>query len=261
MNKAVITLAGGRYLPGAAVQAMELKALGCDWPHIVFTVPGDEVPKAYRRLFLDLDVEMREITSYLGHPWTAKTSAVMAMKDTEVLFLDSDNILMVDPEVIRLNPRYQAAGSMFWKDFGSLEANHPLYKFCGLEPKSEDATAQESGQLMLHTGRCEKALSAMHEVNKNWREIYETTRGDKEIWQLVWAKTGHPFVWGSEEIDIILDDQGHGRAIIQKLDSRACCHHRVHAKFSLTEDNWWRPGIPNSIRWFEHLEFIRSKVL
>ena len=259
MNKAVVTLAGGSYLPGAAVQAMELKSIGCDWKHILFTVPGDEVSKAYRRLFLDLDVEIREVTGYLGHPWTAKRNAIQSLKNTDVMFLDADNILTIDPEIIRLDPKYQETGSVFWRDFGTMPADHILYSLCGVEPREE--IEQEAGQLLINTERCASALSALATLDLRWEEIYPHVRGDKDMWRMAWIKTGTPWIWGSQEIGIILDDLGHGRAIIQKWGQRDACHHRVHCKFSLTGDNWWRSGIPNSLRWFEHLEVIRSKVL
>lgn len=259
MNKSVITLAGGSYLPGAAVQAMELKAIGCDWPHVLFTVPGDEISRPYRRLFSDLDVEIRQITGYLGHPWTAKRNAIQQMPKTDVLFLDADNIPLIDPEIIRLDPRYQNTGSIFWRDFETMPANHPLYALCGVEGREQQA--QEAGQLMINTERCAMALDCLAALDANWKEIYEITRGDKDMWRMAWLKSWTPWEWGSPDIGIILDDSGNGRVITQKWGVREIFHHRVHAKFSLEGDNWWRPGIPNSLRWLEHLEAIRSKVL
>lgn len=252
--KTVITLSGGSYLLGAAVQAMELRHLGCDWRHVVYTVPGDEVSDGYRRVFDQLGSEVREVKSYKGHPWTAKTNAVIETGG-EVLFLDSDNIPLIDPEVIRLDGRYRSKGAVFWRDFETMEVHHPLYHLCGVTPLTQQA--QEAGQLLIDVDVCGRELATMDELNDRWNMIYPCTRGDKDMWRMAWMKCGTQWEWASPDIGILLDNTGHGRAIIQKWGDRPAFHHRVHAKFT-AKDNWWQPGLP--LRWFAHIDHILSRL-
>ena len=255
-NKAVVTLAGGKYLAGAAVQLMELRHLGCDWDYHLLTVPGDEVPDSYRVLFASMGVQIREVSDYLGHPWTAKCSAIRELIDTDVLFLDSDCIPLVNPEVLRLDPRYQKAGSIFWRDFGVIRRDNILHGLLGVAPFEDFET--ESGQILINTRRCRAGLDAMREINLRWEEIYAKVHGDKDTWHFAWKKAGLTWEWGSSNIGIILDDHGHGRAIIQKWGDQPVFHHRCHAKFSVTGDVWHQAGLP--LRWLEHLEAVKSRV-
>jgi len=256
MNKAVITLAGGRYLAGAAVQLMELRYLGCEWPYHVFNIPGEEIPDGYRRFFARMGVEILEVPDYMGHPWTAKRSAIAQFPDTEVLFLDADNIPLINPEFIRQDARYQRTGTVFWRDFGTTQPDHMVWNMLGLEPKVE--IEQESGQLLIDTGRCAAGLAQLRVWDLNYIEHYKILHGDKDMWRFAWAKVGLPYEWGSPDLDFIMDNGGSVRVMIQKWDGHQVFHHRVHSKLSIDGDNFWRVGIP--LRYFEHLEYVKSIV-
>lgn len=254
VEKMIVTLAGGPYLLGAAVQVMEARALGIQWPHLVFTLPGED-PGPYRRFFREHDVEVREVRGYEGHPWTAKTDAVLQAGAHHVLFLDADVLPLVHPDRLLENEGYQQTGALFWRDFGDSSPHHLLWRHCGVTPRAE--WEMEAGQILIDTDRCLRPLAEMRILNKAWPELYQITHGDKDVWRMSWHRARQPWAWASEEIRIHLDDAGLGRAIIQLLGDEPAFHHRCHAKFTLGE-NWWRPGIPNSLRWLEHVEKIRD---
>ena len=254
MEKAVVTVAGGRYLLGAAVQALELKETGCTWPHILFTLPGEDLGP-FKSFFDYHGTTVREVNGYLGHPWTSKTNAVIQAKADHVLYMDADNLATIPPDDLIADSRYHATGAIFWPDFNTMEPDHLLWEVCGVHGRREREA--EAGQLMIDTGRCRNALGEMDTLNRRWKSIYSVTHGDKDVWRMAWHRAGQEWSWGSDDLNIYLDDKGHGRAIVQRLGDRPAFHHRVHAKFSL-HDNWWRPGIPNSLRWFSHLEYIKD---
>jgi hypothetical protein len=255
-EKIIVTLAGGRHLLGAAVQVLESRALGNPWPHVVFTLPGED-PGAYGRFFLEHDVELREVRGYEGHPWTAKTDAVLQAGARHVLFLDADVLPLVHPDRLLEVEGYRATGALFWRDFKAAAPDRPLWAYCGVSPRPE--WEMEAGQILIDTERCLRPLAEMRMLNKNWRELYRITHGDKDVWRMSWHRAGQPWAWASEKIRMHLDDAGRGKAIEQLLGDDLVFHHRCHAKFTLG-DNWWRPGIPNSLRWFEHVERVREWV-
>ncbi len=256
MTKAVVTLAGGdKYLPSAAVQALELRAIGCDWPHIVFTLPGEYLGR-YHKFFLDHGSEVREVTGYEGHPWTAKTNAVVQAGAETVLFLDSDCLPLIDPDDLLEDDGFKLTGSMFWRDFGIANPDSRLWKFCGVEPQHEFEF--EAGQILLNIPRCGDALETMLGFNKRWQEAYALTHGDKDVWRMAWHRSKTPWAWASPNISIYMDDTGAGRAIVQSLGDKPAFLHRVHSKFSLEGDNWFRTGVPNAARCLHHLEYLRE---
>jgi alpha 1,2-mannosyltransferase len=254
-KKEVITLAGGKYLAGAAVQVMELRHLGCDWPYTLFTLPHDEFPDGYRKLFGLLGVTVRLIKD-LGHPWTAKRLAIQQFPDTDVLFLDADNIPLINPEIIRSDRRYQESGSVFWRDQNIMSKDHPVYAKCGVEPREE--FEMESGQLLINTRKCAAGLEQVGIMDETWWEYYSMIHGDKEQMRLSWNKVGLPVEWGSREIEVLRDDHGNQMALIQRWGDIPAFHHRSCCKMKIEGDNWWRVGQP--LRWFEHLETVRRVV-
>lgn len=252
-NPVAVTLAAGRYLPSAYIQAMELRFHGCTWPHILFHLPGEEIPPLFRQLFRELNVEIRVVEDYLGHHFTAKRSIFQMFPAQEVLFMDADNIPLMNPEIIRASPEFQAAGSMFWRDMERMTTDDFRYPLMGLDPVED--FAQESGQLLLHTGKCARALESLRTWDvANWREMYAKVNGDKDFWRLIWLKTGTPWVWGSARLDVLMAE--HNLVLEQYFGDKKAFHHRCLSEFDMTT-NWWRPGIP--LRFFQHLEYLHSR--
>lgn len=170
-------------------------------------------------------------------------------------FVDVDVLPLIHPDRLLENEGFQKTGALFWRDFKTSPPDHPLWNYCGINPRPE--WEMEAGQILIDMERSLNPLAEMRALNKNWRELYGLTHGDKDVWRMSWHRARQSWEWASEDIHIHLDDAGLGRAIIQFLGETPAFHHRCHAKFTFG-DNWWRPGISGSLRWFEHVESIRT---
>ena len=83
-----------------------------------------------------------------------KSVAIMLSTFEELLFLDSDNIAVQNPEVLFSNERYKTAHCLFWKDFWDADWAPDAPEILGVAEDRMPAYSLESGQMLLHKGKC-----------------------------------------------------------------------------------------------------------
>jgi hypothetical protein len=119
--------------------------------------------------------------------WQSKPYAILHSRFREVLFLDADNVPVVNPEFLFETPQYQKTGAIFWPDFPSASEDPAVvWKCCGLERPG--ASEFESGQILVDKDRCWQAMRLALWFNEHSDLFYKYIHGDKETFHLAFHK-------------------------------------------------------------------------
>jgi hypothetical protein len=118
--------------------------------------------------------------------WELKPYAILHCPFREVLYLDSDNVSLVNPDFLFGTAQYQETGAIFWPDFGRLKADRSIWHLTGVPYRDEPEF--ESGQIVVDKERCWKPMLLtmwMNEYSDFW---YRHIHGDKETFHMAWRK-------------------------------------------------------------------------
>jgi predicted GH43/DUF377 family glycosyl hydrolase len=198
-GRGVVTCAGGvKYLTCAWVQMALLRRLGCTLPIEVWYLGEDEGDTQWIDLVRPLGVECVnafEVRHQHPHPrlggWQAKAYAVLHSRFQEVLFLDADNVPVVDPSFLFASPEYRETGALFWPDTAVLSRARQAWRVFGVPFRPEYAF--ESGQLLIDKRRSWQALQLCDWYNRHSDFFYQFVHGDKDTFHFAWHRLDQPF--------------------------------------------------------------------
>lgn len=128
-----------------------------------------------------------------------KTAAVLNSRFAEPLLLDSDNIPVIDPELLYKSSTYQEFGTLFWPDISRSRPNNPMWSITNTQCRM-DEYEQESGQLIVDKRKYFYHLQLAHWFNNAHGDYYnEFLLGDKDMFRFAWhalkTKYGSPQKW------------------------------------------------------------------
>jgi hypothetical protein len=130
----------------------------------------------------------------LGSPFALKALAIYhsASKYEHVLWMDSDNLPLVDPAQLFTTEEYQQKGDMFWPDlwnegFVSPEIYDVLTEGAVSPSKVADS---ETGQILINTCRHQDVLEYALLLNEHFEVTYQYMLGDKDTFRLAYALAG-----------------------------------------------------------------------
>lgn len=233
-GRGIVTCAGGiKYLTCAWVLIKMLRRLACTLPIEVWYLGEDEGDRDWIDLVRPLGVECIDAQRVAQlHPharlggWESKSYAILHSRFQEVLFLDADNVPVVDPTYLFDCEPYREIGSVFWPDTPIMPPTAKAWEVFGVPYREEREV--ESGQLLIDKGRCRKALSLCDWYNQHSDFFYQYVYGDKDTFRFAWHRVGQPFVmvpyahrpipYGLRQFD------PSGQPLFQ---------HRIHDKWSL----------------------------
>lgn len=236
-----IVIAGGgrRYFPSTYLSVRKIRHLGCKLPIQVWYLGSNEMDPHMMRVLADFgDVECidaREVAKTIPARilcgWELKLYATAFSSFEEVLFLDADNAPVIDPTFIFDEPLYQEYGCIFWPDYDCWILDEGVFRVFGIPPRRE--TAFESGQYLIHKGRCWQELMMSWWYAEYSDFTFGHVYGDKECFHLGWRKLGkdygiipHPPGWEC------------GHTIVQfSPDRRILFLHRCQDKWRLDGAN------------------------
>jgi len=145
--------------------------------------------------------DMGSANSYLSKPY-----AIAYSQFDQVLFLDSDNFPIKDPNYLFETPEFQSNSAIFWKDFWSPKRNDYVltedslvWELLGIDTKTSRANQEmemESGQLVIDRRKSVPALQALMFLTQTfseWLEPLVLVWGDKDLFRLAWHMTKSPF--------------------------------------------------------------------
>ncbi|HYG35988.1 MAG TPA: hypothetical protein VEC99_14455, partial [Clostridia bacterium] len=191
----VICGGGPRYFTNAWVCIQMLRRHGCDLPIELWHLGSREIDQEMKTLVRSLNVECvdalklrRKHPARILHGWSLKPYSILHCRFREVLFLDADNVPVVNPEFLFETPQFQATGAIFWPDygFGSSKKGAAIWRSCGLRVPHEQEF--ETGQILVDKERCWQALNLTMWFNENSDFYYQHVHGDKETFHLAFRK-------------------------------------------------------------------------
>lgn len=210
-GRGIVIAAGGPKLQiNAWVCLRMLRHLGCRLPIQCWYLGADERHAAWEQLVAEDAVECLDAHAVRErHPhqrlfgWELKPYAIAHSPFQEVLFLDADNVPVVDPTYLFDQPEYRAVGTMFWPDFGRLDRDRLAWRVFGDIPYRDEPEV-ESGQLLIDKSRCWRALALCHAYMQHSHDFFfHHVHGDKEVFHLAWRKLEQPYVMPSRGIDAL----------------------------------------------------------
>jgi len=201
----VIAAGGDKYFTNAYVCVSMLRKLGCELPIQLWYLGPDEMTKEMQELVLHLNVTLVDAFEVRKqHParrlsgWELKPYSIAYSPFEEVMYLDADNVPVVDPTYLFDTPEYKATGSIFWPDYGRLESFREIWRLCNIPYRDEPEF--ESGQIVINKAKAWKALQLTIYMNNHSDFYYRHIHGDKETFHMAWLKLNQPYSMPSKEI-------------------------------------------------------------
>jgi len=195
-GRGIVICGGGvKYFTNAWVCINMLRRLGCTLPIQLWFLGEKEMDQRMKELLMPLDVECVDAFEVRkSHPvrllsgWVLKPFAILHAPFREILFLDADNVPVVNPEFLFNTAEFRASGALFWPDYLGAKSKKaaPIWRSCGLRRPSEPEF--ETGQIVLDKQRCWSALYLTMWFNENADFYYQYLHGDKETFHLAFRK-------------------------------------------------------------------------
>jgi ADP-heptose:LPS heptosyltransferase len=245
-----IVIAGGgvSYFTCAWVCIQMLRRLGCSLPIEFWHLGEREMDEERSKLLADLSVKCidacevrKKFPARMMRGWELKPYSILHSSFSEVLFLDADNVPVVDPSFLFDTPEFRNSGAVFWPDFepsGQGKAA-PIWKSCGMRPPREREF--ETGQILVDKHRCWRALRLSLWFNENSDFYYRYLYGDKETFHLAFRKLRQPYSLVPHPIDPLSNTMCQ-----HDFEGRRIFQHRNRDKWDLLLHNREIKGF-----WFE----------
>jgi hypothetical protein len=256
-GRGIVICGGGvRYFTNAWVCINMLRNRGCSLPIELWHLGAHEMTETMRNLVQPLGVvcvDALEIAKTypvrrLGG-WQSKPYAILHSRFREVLFLDADNVPIMNPEFLFDAPQYQQTGAIFWPDFPSSSEEPAIaWQSCGL-PRPGLAEF-ESGQIVVDKDRCWGAMRLALWFNEHSDFYYQHVHGDKETFHLAFHKLKQPYGYVPTPVHRLP-----GTMCQHDFEGRRVFQHRNTDKWNLFLRNRRVPDF-----WFEEecLDYIRD---
>ncbi|CAF1301982.1 unnamed protein product [Adineta steineri] len=174
-----------------------LRWMGCRLPVEVFMHPGELTADEIREFETVPGVTVRilkhnisQINSKTGS-FAIKPASILHSSFEHVLWLDSDNIAVRDPEYLFDLPHYTRSTAMFWPDFWFTPGKNAIWKVLDV-PCITGEYEQESGQILINKRLAWKALNLALYLNLD-HTISRVLYGDKDTFRFSWKVLDVPF--------------------------------------------------------------------
>jgi hypothetical protein len=259
-GRGVIINGGGvKYFTCAWVCLNMLRRTGCELPVEVWHLGRGEMDEEMQELLKPLNASTRDAyTTARTYPvrrlfgWELKPYAMIHSSFQEVLFLDADNVTLVDPDFLFETEEYKKEGAIFWPDFGRLAKTRAIWDICGVPYRDEPEF--ETGQIVVDKKRCWEALQLTMHLNEHSDFYYKHIHGDKDTFHMAWHMVGQKYAMPSRGIHAL-------RATMcqHDFDGRRIFQHRNMDKFRLSGGNAKIKGFEEEDECFRFVEDLKSR--
>lgn len=245
-GRGIVVCGGGeRYFACAWVLIRMLRWLGCTLPIELWYLGALELDQRMRRLVEPYGVSCIDGRRHrqLNHrlDWSQlrgrgfggfelKSYAVLHSGFKEVLYIDADNVPVVDPTFLFDTPEYARDGALFWPDYGRLERSRDIWAVCKVPYRDEPEF--ETGQLLVDKARHLAPLQLAFFYNAHSDFYYRHIYGDKDTFHLAFRRLGHRYAMPTTAIHPL------DYTMCQHdFDGRRIFQHRNLAKWRLRSPN------------------------
>lgn len=257
-GRGIVLCSGGvKYFTNAWVCIRMLRQHGCGLPVEVWHLGRKEMDRRMEALLAPLGVRCVNARQMMNrHPmrnplgWELKSYALLHTRFREILFLDSDNVAVRNPEPLFETPEYLRTGAIFWPDYRRLGRRRPIWKFCGVPYRDEPEF--ESGQMVIDKERCWRALNLAFWYNDHSEFFYQHVHGDKETFHMAWRKLDLPYAMPTRPIHPL-----EGTMCQHDFSGRILFQHRNLRKWQFFGENPRIAGFQFEEDCLRHLEELR----
>lgn len=198
-GRGIVMCGGGpSYLPPAWVCINMLRKLGCELPIQLWHLGADEMDDCARRLLGSRGVDCVDATLVRKrHPtrlmggYELKPYSILHSPFREVLFLDADNVPVMNPEFLFETPEYKRTGVILWPDIRRWKRTNPIWRFTDLP--YQRGWESESGQMVFDKERCWRPLALAQWLNEHSDFYYQYILGDKDTFTIAFRKLSQPY--------------------------------------------------------------------
>jgi hypothetical protein len=205
-GRGAVIVGGGKYFPSVYVTVRALRHVGWSLPiQVYYFGSDDEMPAAWQELLAPFDVQCIDLddpATPFAFPdgfepelsadrgWTAKVRALLACPFEEALFLDADSYPCRNPDLLFDVPSYRDTGAIFWHD----HPDDPRLNWQAFRVTPAPGSSIEAGQLLVHKGKCWRALNLGWWYASQHAATFRWGYGDKHVcFQVPWAKLGQKY--------------------------------------------------------------------
>ncbi|KAF8494303.1 mannosyltransferase putative-domain-containing protein [Gautieria morchelliformis] len=110
-----------------------------------------------------------------------KAQSIVECEWAEVIYLDSDNLPAIDPELLFEAPNYKRLGVYFTPDYWKTSASNPIWHIIGVQCRDE--WEQEAGQIIVDKRRHLDAMLLSLYMLTDWRFWFYFSDGDKDVFR------------------------------------------------------------------------------
>jgi len=198
-GRGIVMCAGGQsYFTCAWVCINVLRRLGCTLPIEMWHLGPTEMDEKMKSLVEPMGVKVVDAFKVAekypykhdtrGGGWQTNVYSIRRSGFKEVLFLDADNVPVVDPTFLFDEPEYLRTSAVFWPDYGRLQPSRDIWEICQIPHRDE--CEFESGQIVIDTEKCWRELHLTAHLNEHANFYYEHVWGDKETYHMAWNMCG-----------------------------------------------------------------------
>jgi ADP-heptose:LPS heptosyltransferase len=256
----VILASGAQYFTCAWVSINVLrKVLDCTLPiEVWYCGPGDMSPQMID-LLQSLDVRCVDAlqacdprpTRY-PNGMELKFYALTFSRFKDMIYLDADNVMAVDPSSLLSSKEYEQTGALFWPGGARLRPDNPIWQICGIPHRDEPIP--QGGEMVIDKERCWRALQLALYFNERSEFYYGYTVTEEPIFHLAWRILGQPYVMVPDQlIDV------EGTYFQHDLQGRVLFQHRMVAKWHAWGENKRIPGFAHEEECLAFLRQLRER--
>jgi len=162
-RRGIVTVAGGDYLPAAVVTLRMLRRTGSTLPVEIWMADETEYePEICEDILVQYNARCRLLSDVFNHATNTSQSqkiahfqykifAILFSTFDEVLFLDSDDIPLHDPQELFDSDLFKEKGMIVWPDLWATSIS-PVYYLIADQPAPPSSlrASTESGQLLVN---------------------------------------------------------------------------------------------------------------
>jgi hypothetical protein len=175
-----------------------LRRLGCDLPIELWHRDDHdwndaltECVKPYDVRVVNASLILTEHPMDVTHRFALKPYAIVHSRFRQVLWLDADQVPVVNPEYLFESAEFNRTGAVFWPDFGRFKPDHPMWRLTGVSYRDEPEV--QAGEILVDKEKCHDALQLTLWFNHHHRFFYKHIIGDKDTYRFAWHKLGQTY--------------------------------------------------------------------
>jgi alpha 1,2-mannosyltransferase len=209
----IVIVGGGEYFGPAIIGLHMLRKAGCTLPVEIFVADASEYEASLCEEYLPrYGARCLVLTDFLRGPnstaqsfevthYQLKSLAMLFSSFTEILYLDSDSIPLIDPSELFSAEPYVRRGLVIWPDFWVSTESPLFYTIAGLRfPPNLPKTSSEAGQVLINKRTHLKTLLLAIYYNIYGPDYYYPLlsqgvlgQGDKETFMAAALVSGQSF--------------------------------------------------------------------